>query len=60
MTQNLDFIHKKCEMCGKEELALSVIQLSCGYGSLNDGESVRLNICGECADRIYSNILESP
>ena len=56
LTQNSDFINKKCKMCGKEELALSVIELSCGYGSLNDGENIRLNICGECADKVYSLI----
>ena len=51
-----DFIHNKCGMCGKHELALSVLHLCCGYGSLNDGEVITLSICGDCADRIYAYI----
>lgn len=58
MTQNSDFIHEQCEMCGKEEMSLSVLQLSCGYSSLNDGENICLNICGDCADRVYNLIKE--
>lgn len=51
-----DFIHDRCELCSKQEIALSVLRLCCGYGSLNDSEDITLNICGDCADRIYAII----
>ena len=56
MVQNEDFIPEYCELCGKAELSLSVLRLTCGYGSLNDGEDITLNICGDCADRIFEYI----
>lgn len=52
-----DFINKKCELCGQPELVLSSVRLTCNYGSKNDGESLSLHICGDCADSLYSFIL---
>lgn len=56
ITSKTDFIHNNCELCGKRDMSLSLLRLMCGYGSLNDGEDITLNICGECADRIYQII----
>ncbi len=52
------FINKNCELCGEPELVLSTVQLTCNYGSKNDGERLRLHICGACADKLYSFILK--
>jgi len=52
--QNDDFISKKCEICGRDTLVFSKVKLTCNYGSENDGETVSVSICGECADKIYS------
>ena len=54
--QNRSFIHNSCELCGKGELSLSVLRLSCNYGSRNDGEDIALYICGDCADKIYNSV----
>lgn len=54
--QNHSFINKNCEICGKSELVLSSFNLCCNYGSKNDGEELTLNICGDCADKIYQTI----
>lgn len=56
MKRKTDFIHDKCEMCGKQELSLSTLRLICGYCSQHDGERIVLNICGDCADKIYGLI----
>ncbi len=52
------FINKNCELCGKPELVLSAVQLTCNYGSKNDGERLTLHICGACTDKLYSFILK--
>lgn len=52
----MHFIGKHCEVCGGEDCggaALSVLRLTFGYGSENDGERVELALCGDCADRLY-------
>ena len=51
--QNTDFV---CEICGKRDIVLSSLRLQCNYGSANDGEKLRLNICGTCADMVYERI----
>lgn len=51
--QNGDFI---CEICGKPDMVMSEIRLSCNYGSKHDGERVTLSICGACADKIFNVI----
>lgn len=51
--QNTHFI---CEICGGYEMVLSSLNLRCNYGSENDGEKLKLHICGNCADRIYECI----
>ncbi|MBR5022874.1 MAG: hypothetical protein IKY18_06710 [Oscillospiraceae bacterium] len=49
--QNTHFI---CEICGGYEMVLSSLNLRCNYGSENDGEELKLRICGKCADRYMS------
>lgn len=51
--QNTRFI---CEICGKHDFVLSSLRLRCNYGSENDGEELKLRICGKCADKIYECI----
>lgn len=53
---NLDFIQKRCQLCGGEDvagLALSEIKLNCGYGSRFDLRSLHVKLCGRCADAIF-------
>lgn len=59
---NKDFISRRCQLCGGVDcgsMALSRLRLDCGYGSLNDMESLDLVICGECADKIYNYIQQN-
>lgn len=56
MQQNGDFINNKCELCGKTDLVLSNLHLTCNYGSKYDGENLRLDLCGKCIDRLYDYI----
>ncbi len=54
--QNDDLIIKPCDICGGTDAVdtvLSSINLVLGFGSIYDGERVSLDICGECADKIY-------
>lgn len=53
---NADFIQGRCQLCGGEDvagLALSEIELRCGYGSSFDLRSLRLSLCGKCADALF-------
>lgn len=53
---NVDFIKGRCQLCGGEDvagLALSEIELRCGYGSRFDLRSLRLRLCGKCADALF-------
>lgn len=68
MTSNKSFIDERneseptnfyCDLCGSEGLIPSRIIVECNYGSINDGERLMLEICGNCADRIYSSIVET-
>lgn len=43
----------RCGLCGNKRLALSELILKVGYGSDYDGEVLKVNMCGNCADRIY-------
>lgn len=56
MQQNGDFINNKCKLCGKSDLVLSNLHLTCNYGSKYDGEDLRLALCGECADKMLEFI----
>ena len=42
-----------CELCGAEDLVPSRIMLELNYGSRYDGDRLTLEICGNCADRLY-------
>ena len=55
---NGDFIHS-CECCGKDDLVASEITLKFNYGSKYDGESITLNICGDCADRVFEQLFKA-
>lgn len=54
--QNSSFINKNCDICGKSELVLSSLKLSCGYGSKYDGETLTIKICSSCSDKVYNFI----
>lgn len=54
--QNLNFINKNCDVCGRSELVLSSLNLSCNYGSKYDGKELTLGLCGSCADKYYEHI----
>lgn len=57
---NADFVAEKCEVCGKAgELCLSELVLKAGYGSTKyDGETLTLNVCGDCIDRAFDYVLK--
>lgn len=68
MISNRNFIDKRnesepanfyCDICGKESLIPSRIIIECNYGTIYDGEKLMLEICGDCADRVYSNIVKA-
>lgn len=42
-----------CDICGQEFLCPSVVTLDACYGSIHDGERLRLELCEECFDRLY-------
>ena len=64
MEQNNSFIYEPCEICGGTDCttadgkstALSAIYMYHGYGSKNDGEDLKLRVCGKCADHIRNYI----
>lgn len=61
MQQNSSFINEVCDICGGvdiEEKALSEIQIRCGYGSENDGETINVRVCGKCVDELYKSFRE--
>lgn len=43
-----------CELCGNMDYVLSVVWLQANYGSKHDGKRVKLCICGNCMDRLFS------
>lgn len=45
-----------CEICGQADLIASTIILEANYGSVNDGEHLELNVCGNCIDELFSTI----
>lgn len=56
---NESFIDHKCRICGgtdTADMALSELIVNAGYGSMHDGQQLRLVICGECVDKILSII----
>lgn len=59
--QKYNFIPTVCEICGNDDLlgaCLSEITLKAGYGSKNDGQELKLNVCGDCIDKLFNEILE--
>lgn len=49
---NTDFICK-CGLCGKSDLVMSELTLKANYGSSYDGEVLQIDLCGNCADKIF-------
>lgn len=56
--QNMSFMNapEYCEICGSRDDPFSEVRLTFGYGSINDGERVTLNVCGDCIDKLYDII----
>lgn len=50
IVQNTDFM---CELCGRLDMVASTVILEANYGSDNDGERVKLNVCGCCFDKLF-------
>lgn len=42
-----------CELCGAKDLVPSIITLELNYGSRYDGDRLTLELCSDCADRLY-------
>lgn len=56
MIANDDFV---CAMCGGEDMpgiAGSTLVLAAGYGSLHDIERVTMPLCGECCNKLFSEL----
>lgn len=47
-----------CDICGQEFLCPSIITLNAGYGSIHDGERLRLELCGDCFDTLFNSALD--
>lgn len=46
-----------CPLCRKKVLCCdSFVTLQVGYGSTNDGTSLKARVCGTCLDRLYSRL----
>lgn len=59
---NNNFTNCKCQICGDTDtanMALSVVIVNAGYGSIRDGQKFRLAICGKCADKLLSMCKET-
>lgn len=53
---------KRCTMCGKkfelhDTFADLCFEKQIGYGSIHDGERLKLNVCCECFDRCADILL---
>lgn len=52
---------KRCTMCGRkfelhDKFADLCFEKQIGYGSIHDGETLKLNLCCECFD-VLTNVL---
>lgn len=57
---NQNLIDHGCQICGGADIAdtaLSEVIINAGYGSKHDGRQLRLIVCGECADKLWSAIM---
>lgn len=52
---NGDFIYK-CRLCGKTDIVMSELTLKANYGSSYDGEVLEVDLCGNCADRVFEQL----
>jgi len=56
MEQNGNLI---CALCGGDDMpgtACSTLTLAAGYGSVHDMERVTIPLCGECCDKLFSEL----
>jgi len=56
MEQNGNLV---CGICGGEDMpgmAGSTLTLAAGYGSQHDMERLTVPICGECCDKLFSEL----
>ncbi len=42
-----------CKLCGKTDLVMSELTVRANYGSSYDGELLKIDLCGSCADKIF-------
>lgn len=47
-----------CDICDQPDLVPSRVELVAAYGSVHDGERVKLKICGDCMDWLFNSISE--
>ena len=52
---NHDFI-RKCKLCGQTDLVMSELILKANYGSSYDGEVLEIDLCGNCADKMFVSL----
>ena len=57
ITTNLDFI---CACCGRPDTIASTVTLQANYGSIYDGERVKIPLCGRCFDDLYGKLRGHP
>ena len=50
-----------CATCGTEDTeGTHELVLAAGYGSVHDMERVRVPLCAECCDRLFSELVQLP
>jgi len=47
-----------CDLCDQTDLVPSLVELAANYGSVHDGERVKLRICGNCMDWLFDGIFK--
>lgn len=60
MKSNNDFV---CAICGSEDMPSAVgstLVLVAGYGSLHDMERAAIPLCGECCDKLFTELIQLP
>lgn len=50
---NGDFV---CEVCGQSDLVPSTVTIQANYGSQHDGETVTVQLCGDCVDKLLDGL----
>lgn len=48
-----------CPVCGqKSPCYASFVTLQAGYGSVHDGDTVTVRVCGDCLDWLYVELID--